>query len=214
MTLKRSSSPKTNMSNLVEKTEVNRTPRAHYLLEREKIKNEIGDLEKIRLTLGLSQRRICMLLLVDPSAWTRWNKNEAPPHIYQALKWLLELRKVNPDITAPNNIESRVDLLHASTQAKIRELEDSLALLERSLALTSTVQPAPQPDFSKVMELLLSKSKKRVRTAKKSKAKAKVKTKVKVKPKVKAKLKLRKVKTKVKSKKSKGRARPVSLRRK
>lgn len=154
MTNKRSARLKKTTEILSENFDEKRTPRHDYLLEREKIKNEIGDLEQIRMSLGLSQRRICMLLLVDPSAWTRWNKTEAPPHIYQALRWLIELRKINPEITAPSNIESRVDLLHASTQSKLRELENSVAVLERALALTATAQPTTSPDLTRIIELL------------------------------------------------------------
>lgn len=176
------------------------TPRHDYLLEREKIKNEIGDLEKIRINLGLSQRRICMLLLVDPSAWTRWNKTEAPPHIYQALRWLLELRKVNPEITTPSNIESRVELLQSTTQSKIRNLENSVEILERSLALASTVQPAPQQDFSKLIDVLTSRLEKAAPKRKRAKIKPKRKAKPKLKPKPKPKPKIKK-KSKLKKKK-------------
>src|ERR1043165_4919208 len=98
--------------------------RTKYLEEKERIKSEIGDLEQIRITLGLSQRKICQLLLVDPSAWTRWNKTGAPPHIFQALKWLIELKKFNPEATTPSNISNRVDFIQSTTQAKIRALEE------------------------------------------------------------------------------------------
>jgi hypothetical protein len=106
-----------------------------YVGERERIKQEIGGLEEIRGKLGLSQRRVCQLLLVDPSAWTRWNKSEAPPHIYQALRWLLELKKVNPEAAGPIDLTKRVDFIQANTQTKIRELEQNLAMVERAVAL-------------------------------------------------------------------------------
>lgn len=118
--------------------------RQRYMLEKERIKAEIGDLEKIRLTLGLSKRRMCQLLLVDPSAWTRWCKSEAPPHVYQALRWLLELRKTNPSAAeVPGRLDRRVDLLQASTQAKLRDLETSLGAVERAVTLVSAMAPAP-----------------------------------------------------------------------
>jgi hypothetical protein len=61
-----------------------------YEAEVEVIKREIGDLESIRKSLGFSQRKICQLLMVDPSAWTRWMKGDRiPPHIYRALSWYL-----------------------------------------------------------------------------------------------------------------------------
>lgn len=103
--------------------------RDQYVLEVQRIKNEIGDLEQIRLSLGLSARRLCKLLLVDPSAWTRWIKSEAPPHVYQALKWLLELKKTDPEAILPSDLTSRVDYLQHNTQSKIKQLEDQISIL-------------------------------------------------------------------------------------
>lgn len=108
------------------------TGKETYLLEKERIQNEIGDLEQIRSTLGLSQRRLCQLLLVDPSAWTRWNKTSAPPHIFQALKWLLELRKSQPNVIEPSNLADRLDYFQSSTQNKVKQLETSLDRLEKN----------------------------------------------------------------------------------
>lgn len=118
------------------------TPREEYLLEAQRIQHEIGTLEEIRAKLGLSQRKVCQLLLVDPSAWTRWLKYGAPPHIYQALKWLLKLSKLDPEAAAPSNLLSRVDYIQQSTQSKFEEIESNLALLERSVSLATTVRPA------------------------------------------------------------------------
>lgn len=74
--------------------------RMKYEAEVEVIKKTQGDLEKIRRTLGLSKRKMAQLLLVDPSAWTRWtSKNgEAPPHIYRALQWYLILQDKHPEL--------------------------------------------------------------------------------------------------------------------
>src|ERR1043165_7441539 len=115
--------------------------REKYRLERERIKLEFGDLDQIRGALGLSQRRACQLLLVDPSAWTRWNKTEAPPHIYQALKWCLKLRKADPEALAPTDLSSRLDQVQVSTQTKIKSLEQNLALLERAMTLIPATAP-------------------------------------------------------------------------
>ncbi len=109
--------------------------REEYFLEKDRIVEQYGDLEKIRLALGLNRRRLCRLLLVDPSAWTRWCNDGAPPHIYQALRWLIELRGVRPDITAPSDLAGRIDLMQSSFQKKIYELERQVEMLERSLAL-------------------------------------------------------------------------------
>ena len=63
------------------------------------LKKQNGDLELIRKRLGLSRRKICQLLLVDPSAWTRWtaSEGEAPPHIYRALDWYLAGMEKDPE---------------------------------------------------------------------------------------------------------------------
>ena len=63
------------------------------------LKRQNGELEAIRERLGLSRRKICQLLLVDPSAWTRWSgpKGEAPPHIYRALDWYLSIMEKDPE---------------------------------------------------------------------------------------------------------------------
>jgi hypothetical protein len=63
------------------------------------LKKQNGELEVIRERLGLSRRKICQLLLVDPSAWTRWTQpgGEAPPHIYRALDWYLAGMEKDPE---------------------------------------------------------------------------------------------------------------------
>jgi len=63
------------------------------------IKSKLGDLENIRAELGLSQRKISQLLMVDPSAWTRWvqGTTPTPPHIYRSLQWYLALIDKNSE---------------------------------------------------------------------------------------------------------------------
>ncbi|MBX7231607.1 MAG: hypothetical protein K1X29_05930 [Bdellovibrionales bacterium] len=72
--------------------------RLKYESEARVILDQLGGLEKIRTNLGLSQRKICQLLLVDPSAWSRWVKDatKVPPHVVKALQWYLELESKNP----------------------------------------------------------------------------------------------------------------------
>lgn len=69
--------------------------------EVEVIRSQIGDLEDIRHRLGLSARKMAQLLMVDPSAWSRWSKRitPPPPHIYRALQWYLILQEKNPGFT-------------------------------------------------------------------------------------------------------------------
>jgi hypothetical protein len=73
--------------------------RMKYEAEVQVIKKTHGNLETIRRQLGLSKRKMAQLLLVDPSAWTRWSKteNEAPPHVYRALQWYLLLQEKHPE---------------------------------------------------------------------------------------------------------------------
>lgn len=57
------------------------------------LKQKIGGLEIARERLGYSRRKICQELLVDPSAWTRWTKNNtdsAPAHVYKMLSFLID----------------------------------------------------------------------------------------------------------------------------
>lgn len=60
--------------------------RMNYEAQAKVIERQTGGLEAIRLQLGLSQRKMAQLLLVDPSAWTRWMKTSPPPHILRSLQ--------------------------------------------------------------------------------------------------------------------------------
>jgi transcriptional regulator with XRE-family HTH domain len=74
--------------------EAAKTPqRMKYEAEVRVFLNRHGSLENVRKNLGFSQRKICQMLLVDPSAWTRWHSagGKAPPHVYRALEWYLVL---------------------------------------------------------------------------------------------------------------------------
>src|SRR5262245_16869396 len=50
--------------------------RMKYEAEARVFLQKYGGLENIRKNLGFSQRKISQLLLVDPSAWSRWVKDE------------------------------------------------------------------------------------------------------------------------------------------
>ena len=77
--------------------------RIRYDAEIKVIRARVGNLEEIRARLGLTRRKMCQLLLVDPSAWTRWSApgGEAPPHIYRALEWYLLLIEKDPRALMP-----------------------------------------------------------------------------------------------------------------
>ena len=121
--------------------------RMHYEAQVEVIKRQLGDLEKIRETLGLSQRKICQLLMVDPSAWTRWTKKNEnpPPHIYRALQWYMILQEKLPGLTPQYFVGKDPEILHQSALKKIEaeahkrlEFEDAFAF--QSLQLENRIK--------------------------------------------------------------------------
>lgn len=98
------------------------------------IRGQLGGLTGIRRRLGLSQRKMCQLLLVDPSAWTRWLKDESrvPPHIWRSLQWYAALQDKIPGLSPEYflgrdlmQIEARFSQLKsgeiASIESKITE---------------------------------------------------------------------------------------------
>ncbi len=101
------STNKNSLNNLEEsadsaKTRAKSSNRMHYDAQVLVIKKQLGgDLEKVRTDLGLSQRKMAQLLMVDPSAWTRWTKTgeQAPPIIYRALQWYVTLNEKIPGLT-------------------------------------------------------------------------------------------------------------------
>jgi transcriptional regulator with XRE-family HTH domain len=107
--------------------------RIRYEAEVQVIKRKLGNLEDIRKTLGLSQRKISQLLFVDPSAWTRWTKggDEAPPHIYRMLQWYLALEDKYPALDTGFWLSTVARISEpARNQLLERELKD-LQMLER-----------------------------------------------------------------------------------
>ena len=72
--------------------------RIRYEAESQMILKKFGGLSGIQVKLTLSQRKICQLLMVDPSSWSRWITDEAktPPHILRALEWYLALNDKYP----------------------------------------------------------------------------------------------------------------------
>ena len=99
--------------------------------ELEATKSRVGNLEEIRSRLGLSRRKICQLLLVDPSAWTRWTRpgGRAPAHVYRSLEWYLALVEKHPalgkDFQNISASQRQEDL------RRLQELEKTLGQLRR-----------------------------------------------------------------------------------
>ncbi|MBX3041509.1 MAG: hypothetical protein KF789_12450 [Bdellovibrionaceae bacterium] len=96
--------------------------RLNYEAQVRVIQHQIGGLEQARQTLGLSQRKMAQLLLVDPSAWTRWTRpeGEAPPHIWRALQWYLTLREKIPGLTPQYFVNSDPKVISEKTLQQIR----------------------------------------------------------------------------------------------
>lgn len=108
--------------------------RMRYEAEAEVIKRQIGDLEKIRTNLGLSARKICQLLMVDPSAWNRWTKQgeSAPPHIYRALQWFFIANEKLPGLTTQYFIGGNAEQTGQLAALKMREEAEKIATQFRS----------------------------------------------------------------------------------
>lgn len=120
-----------------ERSRIKSSHRLHYEAQVEVIQKQTGDLESVREKLGLSQRKMAHLLMVDPSAWTRWTKNgeKAPPHIYRALQWYLIMNEKIPGLTPQYFIGKDPEILHQSALKQIKqeslqrhEFEEALSL--------------------------------------------------------------------------------------
>ena len=90
--------PASDLQNFNQRTKT--SLRMHYHAQVNVIQKQYGSLENIRFRLGLSARKMCQLLLVDPSSWSRWvNKgDECPPHIWRALQWYLIVNEKYPSV--------------------------------------------------------------------------------------------------------------------
>ena len=102
------------------------------------IQKQIGNLETIRAQLGLSQRKMAQLLLVDPSAWSRWCKDQsAPPIVWRSLQWYMALYEKIPGLTPQyflnaNRSAEQNQRLEA-IQVEITTLKDNNARLHKLL---------------------------------------------------------------------------------
>lgn len=112
---------------LTQNQEEIKTPlRLQYEAQVEVIKKQIGDLESVREKLGLSQRKICQLLMIDPSSWSRWvvKKDPVPPQIYRALQWYMALNEKIPGLTPQYFIGKDPEVLH---QVAIRTMNQAIS---------------------------------------------------------------------------------------
>lgn len=117
--------------------------RLRYEAEARVLRDQMGSLDKIRGDLGLSRRKMCHLLLVDPSTWTRWMRDETkvPPHIFKAMQWYLTLIEKYPllhpqhrvTLPAGERAGSKSREAFESLEAQRRELEGRISELEGAL---------------------------------------------------------------------------------
>lgn len=166
------------VENSVEMHENTPSPRARsslrqrYEAEARVIERRIGGLEQAREMLGLSQRKMAQLLLVDPSAWTRWTQSEqgAPPHVWRALAWYLALQEKYPALDAAfwlqgvarstgpalderisKNISENADEIRAA-KLHTRALEIKIQELSREIARLQQIIPAAGPNAESLGE--------------------------------------------------------------
>ncbi len=62
-----------------------------FVLRRQNFHERYGSLEDVRQRLQISKKKMCEILMVNASAWGRWNSaGKAPPnHVYVTLELLL-----------------------------------------------------------------------------------------------------------------------------
>lgn len=115
--------------------------RMHYEAQVAVIHKQLGGLEDIRLGLGLSARKICQLLLIDPSAWTRWTKNgdQAPPHIWRALQWYFIIQDKIPGLTPQYFIGKDAGVLHAEAMRRVSEMESQFLSTNQDLVAKNQI---------------------------------------------------------------------------
>ncbi|MBL7542384.1 MAG: hypothetical protein JNL11_01140 [Bdellovibrionaceae bacterium] len=111
-------------SNLRVKTSI----RLNYEAQVKVIQDQIGDLEHIRNTLSLSQRKMAQLLLVDPSSWSRWTQkgHDVPPHIYRALQWYMILQEKVPGLNASYFLQKDIRVLKQEVESALTKRMDEL----------------------------------------------------------------------------------------
>lgn len=135
--------------------------RLHYEAQVEVIQKQIGNLEEIREKLGLSQRKICQLLMVDPSAWTRWSKKgeRTPPHIFRALQWYMILQEKLPGLTPQYFVGKDPEVLHQSALQRIQMEAAKRQEFEKAFAIqNSRLEKQVESLLKKNDQLSISKS--------------------------------------------------------
>lgn len=135
-------------SNDVEITSRGLTSRDFNLKTAELIKSQIGNIEEVRKSLGLSQRKMCQLLLIDPSTWSRWatGKTEPPPYVYRMLQWGLAVMEKYPETHPLSNYEKFEQL------KKSEELSQRVAQLEKEFNVEQKPRAKKSSLWAKFLE--------------------------------------------------------------
>jgi hypothetical protein len=135
--------------------------RLRYEAEGAALQRKIGGLEDMRHMLGLSRRKICQLLLVDPSAWTRWTRpgQSPPPHIFRSLQWFLALQDKYPAVDAQFWLQALSPRVEALRQIENNNVEPELKNLKEGLEqlrqeLKAIEGGPPSENFQRLSDLL------------------------------------------------------------
>ncbi|MEZ4872529.1 MAG: hypothetical protein R2827_09870 [Bdellovibrionales bacterium] len=118
------------------------------MAEVEVIKRNV-ETEAIRRELGLSRRKISQLLMVDPSAWTRWSRDDnAPPHIYRSLQWYLSLIDKHPEWHPQNSfnriLNPQIPKEESTTDKDLIKLTRKLQYLEQQISIMTSKKQKSQ----------------------------------------------------------------------
>lgn len=109
----------------LEEPRIKSSLRMHYEAQATIIDRQLGGLEGAREKLGLSQRKMAQLLMVDPSAWTRWAKGvtPVPTLIWRALQWYMILQEKIPGLTPNYFLGGSPDFKNVAAIKEMRNLE-------------------------------------------------------------------------------------------
>jgi len=113
-------------------------PRERNEITASLIQKQIGDIEQVRATIGLNKKRMCELLLIDPSTWTRWTtgKTTPPPWVYRTLQWGLAVMDKHPEFH-PLLINQTAALAPSNTNSldssEIRALSNEISEVKKDL---------------------------------------------------------------------------------
>lgn len=98
------------------------------------IKKQIGDIEQVRALMGLNKRKMCELLLIDPSTWTRWTtgKTNPPTWVYRTLQWGLAVMDKHPEFH-PLIKNQGVSELNRSNPKELKKLVNEIDDIKKDL---------------------------------------------------------------------------------